>query len=149
MFVFSSYFMLLLATQELVRMIMNVKRSFIYFNTSNIDRSLLPPELAGSLPDSEILLNEVLSTSDFTEYLSIKDTAKKLVFQFVRYCNGRILVRRKERERVHVVRTVADLGVIMASMGVSISGPSCINRMSQSSNMLPSSVAMRGNERTS
>ena len=82
-----------LVLPELVRNIMNARRSFTYFSTSNVDRSLLPPELAGSLPDCRILVNEVLSPSYFADYLSLKDTAKKLGFKFVWYCNGRILVR--------------------------------------------------------
>ena len=63
-------------------------------------------------------MNEVLSSTDFTEYLSIKDTAKILEFKFVWYSDGRILVRREERKRVHVIRTAADLEVIMASLGM-------------------------------
>ena len=107
-----------LVSPELVRNIMNARRSFTYFSTSNVDRSLLPAELAGSLPDCKILVNEVLSPSDFADYLSLKDTAKKLGFKFVWYSNGRILVRWREREKVHPVGTASDLSVIMASLGV-------------------------------
>ena len=39
------------------------------------------------LPDCKILVNKVLSPSVFANYLSLKDTAKKLGFKFVWYCN--------------------------------------------------------------
>ena len=60
---------------ELVWNIKDARQSFIYFSTSNVDRSLLPLELAGSMPDCKILVNKVLYSSDFAEYLSLEDTA--------------------------------------------------------------------------
>ena len=60
------FFIVRLATPELVRMVMNAKRSLDinYFSTRDISTSLLGPELATGLPDSQIFINEVLSTSD-------------------------------------------------------------------------------------
>ena len=50
--------------------------TIVYCNTSDVDRLVLAPELAGFLPDCKILVNEVLSSTDFTRYLLIKDSAK-------------------------------------------------------------------------
>ena len=107
-----------LALPDLVQNIMNAKRSIVYFNTSNVDRSLLSPELASSLPDCKILINEIFSSSEFTEYIWLKDTDRKLGLKFIWYCNGRILVWWKERERIHVIKTASNLGVVMASLGL-------------------------------
>ena len=60
-------------------------------------------------------INEVLSTSEYSNYMSLKEAAKKNGFQFVWYSAGRVLVRRRETERVHVVSTVSYLAVILGS----------------------------------
>ena len=51
------------------------------------------------------------------EYLSLKETAKKLGFKYAWHCNGRFLVRWREGERPHVIRTAFDLGSLRASLG--------------------------------
>ena len=65
----------------------------IYSISFVILKVLLP-----SLPNCKILVNEVFTPFDFSDYLSLKDTDKKLGFKFIWYRNGRILVRLRERE---------------------------------------------------
>ena len=106
-----------LTSSELVRRIMNARRSFNYLTTADIDRSLLTPDLLATLPNSKILVNEVLSPSEYNNYLSLKEAAKKNGFKYVWHMAGRVLVRRSETERVHVISTVSDLTVILGSPG--------------------------------
>ena len=75
-------FIIRLISPDLVNMIMNPGRSYNhnYFTTKNLYLSLLSPETLSALPDSRIFINEVLSTSNQMEYLSIKVTAKRLGF---------------------------------------------------------------------
>ena len=72
-----------LTSIDLVRRLMNAKRSFNYLNTGDIDHSLLSPDLASTLPYSKIFVNEVLSPSAYANYLPLKDAAKKNGFKFV------------------------------------------------------------------
>ena len=81
-----------LTSIDLVRRVMNGKRSFNYLNTGDIDHSLLSPDLAASRPHSKIFINEVLSPSAYANYSSLNDAAKKNSFKFVWHSAGRVLV---------------------------------------------------------
>ena len=96
---------------------MNARRSFNYLSTADIDRSLLTPDLLATLPNSKIFVNQVLSTSEYYNYLSLKEAAKKNSFKCVWYKAGRVLVRRSDTKRVHVISAVSDLAVILGSPG--------------------------------
>ena len=104
-----------LTSADLVQRIMGARRTFDYLTTGDIDHSLLSPDLAATLPNSKIFVNEVPSPSEYANYMSIKEAAKKNGFKFVWYSAGRVLVRRSETERIHVVSTVSDLAVILGS----------------------------------
>ena len=91
---------------------MNAKRSLNYFTTNYVDRSFLYTGLATTMPDRKIFINEVLS-SERANYNSLEDAAIKNGFKFVWHSAGRVMVRRSQNERVHVVISLADLAVIL------------------------------------
>ena len=72
-----------LVSSELVRRIMRAKRSLNYFSTMDIDRSLLCSKAVAALSHTKILINEGLSTADYTRYQVLKEAAKKAGFKYV------------------------------------------------------------------
>ena len=102
-----------LTSSALVRRIMNAKRFLNYFSTNYVDRSLLCTKLAATMPDKKIFIHDVLSPSERANYNSLKEAAIKNVFKFVWHSAGRVMVHRSQNERVHVVSSVPDLGVIL------------------------------------
>ena len=109
-------FIITLKTSNLVQMVMHAKKAHNYFSTKDISLSSLNSEVAIALPDTKIFINEVLSTSDRTRYISVKETAKRLGFKYVWYSNGDFLVRWRDRMRSHKVRTISDLDTILRSL---------------------------------
>ena len=83
--------------------IINAKKAFSYLTTRDIDTTLLSSEIACALPDTNIFVNEVLSTTDHLDYLSLKETAKRMGFKYVWHRSGRFLVEWKEGERCHAI----------------------------------------------
>ena len=107
-----------LTSADLVQRMTNSKRNFDYLTTGDIDHSLFLPDLAATLPNSKNFINEVLSTTEYANYMSLNEAVNKNGFKFVWYSAGRVLVRRSETKRVHAVSTVSDLAVILSSPGV-------------------------------
>ena len=107
-----------LRTTELLQSIISAKKAYSnnYLTTKNIDLDLLNPEVVSALPDSRIFVNEVLSTSDQSHYLAIKETAIHLGFKYVWHCAGKILVRWSNDSRSHQIKTVSDLTAITDSL---------------------------------
>ena len=91
----SPSFIVRLKSPELAKQVLNARRSYNinYFSTKDIDCSILSSEVASSLPECTIFINEVLSTSDQLNNLSLKETAKWLGFKYEGYRSGRILVQ--------------------------------------------------------
>ena len=108
-----------LSSIELAQKIITARKSYNnnYFTTKDLDLTLLNSEIISALPDSRIFINEVLSTTDQSNYLSIKETAKKLGFKYIWHCSGNILVRWNNNMRSHLIRSVSDLSTIMESLG--------------------------------
>ena len=52
--------------------------------------------------------------------MSLKEAAKGNGFKFVWHCNGKVMVRRGEQDRVHIITSVGDLAVIIGSSGGSV-----------------------------
>ena len=104
---------------------MRAKRSFNYFSTMDIDRSLSCPEATAALSHTKILVNEVLSSADYTSYQVLKDAAKKIDFKYVWHSAGKVLVRRGERDRVHAVNSVSDLSALLATDGAGAGRVEC------------------------
>ena len=107
-------FIVRLATPELVQLVINAKKAFNYLTTRDIDTTLLSSEVACALPDTKIFVNEVLSTTDHLDFLSLKQTAKRMGFKYVWHRSGRFLVRWKEGDRAHAIRTHSDLSAILS-----------------------------------
>ena len=80
-----SSFIIALKSPEFIKSVMHAKKSFNYFSTKDINKQYLNSEVAIALPDKKILINEVLTSIERTQFKIIKDTAKKLGFQFVWY----------------------------------------------------------------
>ena len=111
-------FIVRLRTTEQVRLIIRARSSFKhnYLTTRNLDLTLLSSEVASALPNCKIFVNEVLSSIDQLDYLSLKETAKKLGFKYVWHKAGRYLVRWREGERAHAIKTHADITTILNSI---------------------------------
>ena len=75
---------------------------------------ILSSEIACALPDTKILVNEVLSTTDHLDYLSLGEIAKCMGIRYVWHRPGRFLVRWWEEERLHAKKTHADLSAILS-----------------------------------
>ena len=114
----SSSFIVRLRTPQLAKSVVNVRKSYNhnYFSTRNLDLSILSPEVASSLPECQIFVNEVLSISDQRDYLSLKETAKRLGFKYVWHHAGKFLVRWREGQSAHAIETPADISAILASL---------------------------------
>ena len=80
-------------TSELVQSVINAKKAFSYHTTRDIDTTLLSSEISYALPDTNIFVNEVFSTTDHLDYLSLKETAKTMGFKYVWHRSGRFLFR--------------------------------------------------------
>ena len=96
------------------------------------------------MPDKKILINEVLSSTERTQYKIIKNTAKNLGFKFVWYNNGDFLVRWRNNTKTHSVRTESDLlSIIQFIKNQSISEsqplkhPQIVNRNRQNNDTAP------------
>ena len=87
-------------------------RALDYFSTMDIDRSLLCSEVVDALSHTKILINEVLSSADYTRYQVLKEASKKAGFKYVWHSAGKVLVRIGEREQVHAKRSVSDLSAV-------------------------------------
>ena len=110
-------FIVTLKSINTVELIMRAKKSINYLTIKNINLSSLNSEVASALPDIKIFVNEVLSSTDQSRYILIKEAAKNLGFKFVWHCAGKSLVRWENRMRSHVVRSVSDLHTILESLG--------------------------------
>ena len=95
---------------------MRTKKTQNYLLTKDINLSSLNSEVASALPDSKIFINEVLSVPDRNQYTSLKDTAKRLGFEYVWYCTGNFLVRWRNGIKSHAVKLVSDLNYILKSL---------------------------------
>ena len=51
--------------------------------------------------------------------MSLKEAAKRNGIKFVLHCNGKVMVRKEELHRVHIISSVADLKVILGSYAAS------------------------------
>ena len=111
-------FIITLKSNDLVQSVMRAKRSYNYFTTKDICLSSLNPEIALALPDTKIFINEVLSSSDHLQYISVKETAKSLGFRFVWHSNGSFLVRWRDKMKSYAVKSISDLNAIHRSLGI-------------------------------
>ena len=116
----SPSFIVRLRSPQLANSIISARKSYNhnYFSTSDLDTTILTPDVASSLPDCKIFVNEVLSTTVQRDYLSLKETAKRLGFRYVWHRAGRFLVRWREGHRAHAIKTPADISAILASIQV-------------------------------
>ena len=91
----SPFFIVRLRSPQLANSIISARKSYNhnYFSTSNSDTTFLTPDVAISLPDCKTFVNEVLSTTVQRDYLSLKETAKRLGFRFMWHWAGSFLVR--------------------------------------------------------
>ena len=112
-------FIVILKNPELVQTVMSAKKLFNYLTTKDISLSSLNSEVAIALPDRKIFINEVLSNFERSQYILIKENAKKLGFKYVWYNNGDFLVKWGERTRSHAVKTISDLKTIAQTLGTS------------------------------
>ena len=76
-------FIITLINVELVQLIMRAKKQYNYLTTNDINLYNLNPELACSLPNTRIFINEVLSPPDQAQYILIKESDKKLGFRYI------------------------------------------------------------------
>lgn len=104
-----SSFIITLKSIEMVKSVMHAKKSFNYFSTKDINKKYLNTEVATALPDKKILINEVLTSTERTQFQIIKSTAKQLGFQFVWYNSGDFLVRWRDKMKTYSVKTETDL----------------------------------------
>ena len=106
-------FVITLKTPEIVQAVMRAKKSFNYFSTKDINLQCLNSEVAIAVPDNKMFINEVLSATHRLQYISVKETAKRLGFKYVWHNNGDFLIRWKNGMRSHAIRTVSDLHTIL------------------------------------
>ena len=83
-----------------------------YYSTQDIDKSILQEEFSSRIPSTKIIINDVLSSSDYKKYLALKPIAKNLGFTFVWHCGGKFLVRWKHHQRAYSFNSVSDLNAI-------------------------------------
>ena len=88
------------------------KKDLNYYSTRDIDRQLLNEEFLSRLPITKLIINDVLSSSEYKKYKSLKVIAKNLGFQHVWHSGGKFLVRWNNNERVYFFSTVTDLNTI-------------------------------------
>ena len=110
-------FIVTLINAELVQLIMRAKKQHNYLTTNDINLSHLNPELACSLPNKKIFINEALSPPAQAQYILIKESAKKLGFKYIWHSAGRFLVRLRGGMRAYEVRSTSDLQTIINTQG--------------------------------
>jgi hypothetical protein len=111
-----------LSSSELTRSVLRARNGFTRFNTRDITRKFLDPEV--ELPNSRVFVNEALSRDEHRCFTGLKEIAKGLGFKYFWHRAGLFLARRKSGERVHVIKTAADLGAIVRACGVGrMAGP--------------------------
>ena len=97
---------------ERAKYILRSRKERNYFSTTEIDKSILNEELLSRLPISKILINDVLTSSEYRNYTSLKNMTKNLGFPYVWHNDGKFLVRWKKNEKAFYFTTVTDLNII-------------------------------------
>ena len=105
-------FIIRLSSSIRVKQIIITKKNINYFNTRDINRSLLDSELASRLPCTKIFINESLSSSENKSFKSLKSIAKSIGFRFVWHRGGKFLVRWNLGMPEHYISNPSDLHVI-------------------------------------
>ena len=88
------------------------KKELNYYSTKDIDKTILPDEFLTRLPITKFILNDVLSSTEYKTYKSLKPIAKSLGFVFVWHSGGRFFERWKTRERAFTFSNITDLHTI-------------------------------------
>ena len=75
----------------------------------DIDRSILHEEFISHLPTTKMIINDLLSPSEYKQYQSF---AKGLGFVFVWNSGGKFLVRWKNNQKAYTFNSVTNLNTI-------------------------------------
>ena len=101
-----------LTSKDRTNDILTYKKDRNYYSTKDIDRSLLNQELLKRLPPTKIIINDVLPSTEYKTYTSLKTIAKNLGFAFVWHSRGKFLVRWSNKDRAHTFQSITDLNTI-------------------------------------
>ena len=72
-----------LTASSRVKQIMTLKREVNYYNTRDLDLSQLSRELAIRVPNVKLIINDVLPTTEYQRFKSLRKYAKNLGFKYV------------------------------------------------------------------
>ena len=93
----------------LVKQIMTLYRTLNYYNTRDLDLSLLSSDFASRLPYTKLIINNVLSSTEYKNYISLKSLAVNLGFKYVWHKDGRFLARWRKNNQAHYFNSPTDL----------------------------------------
>ena len=101
-----------LTTSARAQQILLTRKERNYYSTQDIDRSVLKDDLTSRIPPTKILINDVLSSSEYKKYQTLKPIAKNLGFAFVWHSGGKFLVRWNNNQRAFTFNSITDLNTI-------------------------------------
>ena len=101
-----------LTSSSRVRQIMSNKHKLNYFNTRDLDISLIDMDLASRIPYTKILINEALSSYEYKKFRSLKSIGKSLGFKNIWHRRGMFLARWRSWEQEHFFDCLSDLNTI-------------------------------------
>ena len=82
-----------LTSIDRVKQIMRNKRSINYFNTRDLNKSMLEEALVSRMLHTKLFINEALSPSEHKIFKSIKQAGKNLGFRFIWHWGGKFFAR--------------------------------------------------------
>ena len=105
-------FIIRLTSSNRVSQIMSQKQKLNYFNTKDLDTSMLSRDFVSRMPYTKILVNEVLSRDEYKRFKSLKSIGKNLGFKNIWHRGGTFLARWRGWSQEHFFDCLSDLNTI-------------------------------------
>ena len=101
-----------LSTISRTKQILSLKRLINYYNTRDLDLSHLGEDFTTRVPATKLILNEVLTATEYQRFKSLRKHAKNLGFKYVWHTGGNSLTRWDRSSRAHIFNSLTDIDSI-------------------------------------
>ena len=109
-----------LSTISRVKQILTLKREVNYYNTKDLELTHLGEDFVTRVPATKLIINEVLSSSEYQKFKTLRKDAKNIGFKYVWHTNGKFLTRWNNSGRVHFFNSLIDIDTIKTKCNYNI-----------------------------
>lgn len=101
-----------LSTVTRVKQILAIKRTITYYNTKDLELTHLGEDFVSRVPTTKLIINEVLSSTEYHRFKTLRKHAKNIGFKYVWHVAGRFLARWDSTGRTHFFNSTDEIDTI-------------------------------------